>query len=154
MTVVLQGFKGLEGLLIDMGKAAADGDYTSTLLDIQSDLEEQERQMFQGEHAADGEPWAPLRPTTVAAKGHSRILYDLGELWASLTEAAAEGAIRELDSEGLTFGTDHRAARYHQDGTSRMPARPPVGLSEETADKAADRIAQRTLELSLEEVRA
>ena len=76
--------------------------------------------------------WAPLSPSTIAAKGHDTILVDTGDLMASLTEEGAEGALFEVNGSELHFGTNLTSedGTYYpgllRTGTSRMPARDPL----------------------------
>lgn len=70
----------------------------------------------EGRFASGG--WAPLADSTVARRGSAHpILDDHGDLRASLTDAAAKGAIRQVTSDSLFVGTDIDYARFHQTGT-------------------------------------
>ena len=72
----------------------------------------------------DGDPWAPLSPSTLAARArkgtgskfYAAILRDTGVLFNSL--------YAEVSSDEIVIGTNTEYARYHHEGTSRMPARP------------------------------
>jgi len=129
-----------------IGQQVSAMDYSETLGDFLPTIAEQHAEMFGGEHDSNGSPWAQLAPSTVARKGHSRILFETGALMESLVSVGGENNIAESFPRGLVFGTSDEKALFHQNGTSRMPARPPVGLSEETLDKLVDRVADATVE--------
>jgi hypothetical protein len=58
------------------------------------------------------------------------ILQVTGGLKLSLTRPDAKYAVWDVSDNAITFGTTHPAAIFHQRGTSRMPARPPIDPSE------------------------
>lgn len=93
-----------------------------------------ETRQFDTEGASGGTPWQDLAPSTVATKarhaGAYRILQETGVLFDSLTSKGATGNIFEVGPDHLRLGTDVPYATFHQTGTSRMPARPPVKLNE------------------------
>lgn len=121
-------------------------DYSQTLQDFMPVLAEQEAGMFAGEYDSSLTDWTPLKPSTVARKGHDRILVDTGALRESLVHVGGPGNINEVAPRGMLFGTEVEYAGFLQDGTSRMPSRPPVGISDETLDKLCERIADATVE--------
>lgn len=135
----------------EIGPKIKDGNFVSAFEKIEEDLHEQHDQMFQHGRDAGGTPWKPLRPLTIARKGHAIVLIEFGDLYESLI-SRANNAIRELYEQEMTFGTSDPKAVFHQHGTSRMPARPPVGISDETTDMAAQHVADRALDLALEEI--
>lgn len=53
-------------------------------------------------------------------------LYNTGTLKASLTDAGAEGAIRDITPYGFTFGTSLHYAKFLARGTKRMAAKPVI----------------------------
>jgi phage gpG-like protein len=59
------------------------------------------------------------------------ILTRTGALRESLTSKSGAAAIYEPEPQQLTLGTRIKYAEFHQTGTSRMPARPPVGISDD-----------------------
>jgi phage gpG-like protein len=86
-----------------------------------------ERQQFASEGGFASAGWAPLADSTVRSRGSAHpILVEHGDLSASLTDATAKGAIRDITSDSLFVGTDVDHAPFHQTGTSRMPRRRPV----------------------------
>lgn len=72
-----------------------------------------------------GGAWAPLAPATVARKGTNNILVDTGRLLGSIAAHVA--------GTSATIGTSVAYAGYLQGGTSRMPAREFLGLSDANA---------------------
>jgi phage gpG-like protein len=52
-----------------------------------------------------------------------------GRLKSALTQQDHPDAIADIQPDRLTFGTRIPYALYHQLGTQRMPARPPIKLS-------------------------
>jgi phage gpG-like protein len=105
-------------------------------------LLELEGQQFASEgHRASG-GWEPLADSTLEHKHGPSILDETGELRASLTERGGPHQIWDVGDEFLLFGTDVDYASFHQTGTSRMPRRRPLELTE--ADRAgAVKILQR-----------
>lgn len=96
-----------------------------------------------------GTAWAPLAPSTIAAKGHSNILVDTNRLLNSLTGPGPD-AIRRVEGQRgnyqLVFGTNVEYAVFHDTGTATMPARPAVGFSDETLDKMTDHVLDGAVE--------
>jgi len=87
---------------------------------------------FQSEGSRAG-GWAPLSPAYAARKAQEwpgrPILQRRRVLMRTLTVKGEPGQIRRLTTESMTLGTSHKAARFHQEGTRHMPARPPIALS-------------------------
>ena len=70
-----------------------------------------------------GNAWAKLRPSTIARKGHGRIMIETGE---TLQQTRA----RTLPGGGIALRTGPKAA-WHMDATANRPARrvmPAFGL--------------------------
>lgn len=134
-------------LFADLNQAVQDADYSETLEAFMPRMAEQEAGMFAGEFDSNLEPWAPLKPSTIKRKGHDRILVESGDLRKSLVSVGGPGNISEVAPKGMLFGTDVEYASFLQEGTSRMPARPPVGISVETLDKLCDAVADATIEM-------
>lgn len=82
----------------------------------------------------EGPGWAPLSPVTIAKRrkgtaqgaglAEIRILQDTGTLRASVTAPMHPQGIRKKTTWTLEVGTRTKYAKYHQYGTSKMPARP------------------------------
>lgn len=70
-----------------------------------------------------GNAWAPLRPSTIARKGHDRIMVETGETLHQTRAATLPGG-------GIALRTGHKAA-WHMQPTENRPARrvmPAFGL--------------------------
>ena len=136
----------LDAVIDDLKTQASELDYTQEMTDFLPELASYEAGMFAGEFDSSLVDWEPLRPSTIKRKGHDRRLFDMGALRDSLVHIGGSGNIAEAFPHGLIFGTDIEYAGYLQDGTSRMPARPPVGISEETIDKLCEVVADATVD--------
>ena len=108
-----------------------------------------EREQFasQGAHGASGS-WAPLSPAyakykAIAFAGQP-ILRATTSLYESLTSSGGHDSVLRMDAQELTIGTQREGATAHQRGTPKMPARPPISLTE--ADK---RRLQKAIQLPL-----
>jgi len=67
-----------------------------------------------------GKAWAPNAPSTIARKGHARVMVETG---ATLDETRAV----PMGGAGVSLRTGHKAA-WHLEATSNRPARPVVPL--------------------------
>jgi phage gpG-like protein len=94
---------------------------------------EQNRRVF----AAEGlpGPWAPLSPAYAAWKAKrypgKSILRRTDRLYESLTQRSPD-TVWEITPRTIRFGTRVPYWKYHQTGTRRMPARPPLVLLDAT----------------------
>lgn len=149
MSTTIDDISELEDILGEMRFAVRDRDYVKPLQAISDDLEEQHDKMFQEGREASGEPWKPLKPRTISNKGHGIILFEFEDLWKSLV-GNTEDSIREIHEQEMTWGTADPKARFHQEGTAHMPARPPVGISDETLDRAAEHVADHVVQIAAE----
>jgi len=82
-----------------------------------------EQEVWSTQGSAIGFHWAT--PAEADRKSDPQLLVATGALRASLTNEGAGELAGELE---LRFGTDVPYARFHQHGTSRMPARPIMGM--------------------------
>lgn len=79
------------------------------------------RIMIEGQFA--GGAWAPLKPYTIAWKGHAtKLIHTDGMHQSWVTKGAPGNISRETARTGM-FGSDHGLVHWHQWGTSRMVAR-------------------------------
>lgn len=109
------------------------GNMTEAMDDVFALLFRIERKQFDSQGGYGSGGWAALAPSTVARKRRlgldPRILRETGALFKSVTgKASTNVALPKKD--GLVFGTTIEYGRFHQLGTSRMPARPVVELPE------------------------
>ncbi len=78
--------------------------------------------------------WAALADSTVTEKARlgqdPRILIATGRLKESLTRKFDPDHVETLSRDSLVLGTTVTYGIYHQTGTSRMPRRPPLALSD------------------------
>jgi len=125
-----------------------DGDFSAVFGVVEADLEESTAQLFAAEKSPDGLPWADRKDN----KPHP-ILRLTGRLWGSVAASDPPYAVREQYDAGATkvfvFGTDAPYAKFHQDGTSKMPARPFLGWTPETRSRAIDLVVDRAIQLVL-----
>jgi phage gpG-like protein len=100
---------------------------------IAEDIREQIGEQFatEGERGSGG--WAPLQESTIAAKAaaglDSHILQATHALMESLTGTGGDH-IEQVTDDSLLFGSSISYGKFHQKGTSRMPARKPVDFTE------------------------
>lgn len=80
-----------------------------------------------------GQRWAPLRTAYLLwkMKHHpgTKILELSGDLRRSLTDSGDVNAIQEETKDELYISSRVPYGRYHQTGTTRMDARPPIALT-------------------------
>lgn len=94
-----------------------------------------ETEQFESEGAAGASgKWAALSDVyakykEVAHPGQPILRAD-DNLYQSLTDPEAVGAVLRPEADSLTIGTSVPYATAHQRGTRRMPARPPISLAE------------------------
>ena len=83
--------------------------------------------------AAEGRPaWAQLRPRTVARRGSAHpILIDGGDFYRSVSRRNAKDNIFRVTRQAGEFGSRNKVAKFHQEGTKFMAARPWATVSEE-----------------------
>lgn len=94
-----------------------------------------EREQFESEGAAGASGrFAPLSASYARSKQTSHpdkpVLRADDDLFVSLTDPEAAGAILRPEPDSLTIGTSVPYAIFHQRGTRHMPARPPISPSE------------------------
>lgn len=126
--------------------------------DIGTNFREQVAEQFAARGSLPGVRginWAPLAPRTIALrKGGNRQLVRTGALMNSYITPGAPSNISNISNDKARFGSSNRKlngshkmkpiARFHQEGTRRMTARPVVlwsrPLDEAIVDAFADHI--------------
>jgi phage gpG-like protein len=144
----VQGAAGLDEYLNDFFQEAVELDLEPAMEAEFGHLERLHETYFDNERAPDGSPWAPLAPSTIARKGHNRILIETDAMRKSLVDQSGD-SIRELaraSTQGLSFGTNDPKSPFHTKGTGRMPAREHIGVTEDYADQLAERTADFIVE--------
>ena len=136
ITYDVHGDEQVEHRLLGMGTRAIEGRPVLEL--IAEQMREAERDLFLTSGASAGEPWEPLKESTLrkkAAAGYptapNSVLIATSDLERSLTESGGDN-IEWISDDELIFGTSDPKAGFHADGTENMPARPPLAFSELT----------------------
>lgn len=112
-----------------------------------------ETEQFESEGArgASGK-WTPLAPVTKLFKETvfpgQAILRQTDDLFHSLTSPDAVGAIVRPERDELTLGSAVPYALFHQRGTGRMPARPPISLTDNDKRQIIKSIQVRLVEFA------
>lgn len=124
-----------------IGIAGRASDITGAGPALVDELRAAERRQFESEGRAGSGGWAPLAESTIAAKGHDRILRDTDALFEALTGDSGDSVV-VTDADGVDFGATLDYAGLHQTGTTRMPRRRPAQLADRDRQNLV-RILQR-----------
>lgn len=100
---------------------------------ILADMRRLEIELFETEGRGE---WPELSAATIERKAQlgypSKILQATEALYDSLAGGlASAGHVERITEDEVVYGTTVPYSRYHQDGTARMPARPPVDVREQ-----------------------
>ena len=94
-----------------------------------------------------GAPWAPLAESTLRQKGHDTILVDTGDYRDSFEmNVTTSAGLGPTGGSGiLEIASESDVAKWHEFGTSRMPARPVLQptarwLAEQGTDRFEDHL--------------
>ena len=100
---------------------------------------------FRTEGAHYGAKWAPRKASTVKARTPKPILRDTGTLMKSFFVADGGG-------DAFAVATPVRYAKYHETGTSEMPARPvmPFDKDGNPRSPAVERAVRRAMEARIQ----
>lgn len=148
MAETVQGFEGLNQFMVELEREAMEINLAPAMEVELSELEREHGEYFATATGPDGQPWAPLAPSTIKRKGHATILIDSDAMHKSLVEQAGD-SIREIvqgSTQALGFGTHDPKSPFHASGTPRMPARPHMGMTEQYVDKMVERTADFVVE--------
>jgi hypothetical protein len=102
---------------------------------------ERERRMFETRGASSGVYWSPLKASTVKRKTREGVddpfapLRGKDTLMDSLSVRGAEYQELEVTDDSFYLATSHPAAEFHAEGTSDMPARPPLIIPKKHAQE-------------------
>lgn len=138
LTLVIEAFgeKEMSRTLLRFADNAAD--MSVAFDEVHDEFIAAENAQFAGQGVGPSGPWAPLAPSTAAAKARlgidSRILYGpTGNLLASLTGTGSD-AIYTKSADSAFFGSNVDYGKYHQSraARTRLPRRPLVDLTNST----------------------
>lgn len=141
--------QGITEILVDVQKSFEVYDFDPILDLLETELQEHHTDHFALERAPDGTDWPQLAPSTIARKGHNRILFEFGDLMASLTEHGPDAIRRKTTtatSGEIIFGTSDFKSSKHQSGTSKLPKREHVGMSEIFVDSTVETVTDSVVE--------
>lgn len=96
-------------------------------------------------YSSGGGTWAPLAPSTVAEKKAEGFPPDkVVRTYALRNSLTPDGSMHvcRMIADGIEVGTSDPIAEYHQNGTERMPARPPVNPPTQAAESQMMRSAR------------
>lgn len=110
---------------------------------VEPDFERIQREQFASQGArGEGGSWTPLSPAYALAKARRfpgrPILEATGRLKGSLTGRGHPDSFRRLTPTSYERGTNVPYASAHARGTARMPARPPIGVTEADVTRWAE----------------
>lgn len=109
-----------------------------------------EKEHFGAEGNGKSGKWASLSSPyreIKAKKWGTPILQRTKRLYKSLTQKTGDSVVEEKDLE-LTLGTSVPYGGYHQKGTKKMPARPPIDMTEEQAKRLVEPIKKHLRQLA------
>ena len=123
---------GQEQILVGFSRLAEDiQDWSEVFQDIGADFHEMEARQFDSEGGYGGTPWAPLSKNYAAWKARNFPGNQILVLSGQLKESLIEGDADIIEAMHAFYGTRLPVASFHQFGTSRMPARPVVFMTDE-----------------------
>jgi phage gpG-like protein len=108
------------------------------------------KRQFDEQGSVDTGKWSPLSPPYARFKARVRpgrplLVFD-GDLRKEMTVPGK--GVYEVGPKGMTVGTDISYAKYHQNGTPNMPARPLIGTPREADKRQFEKILQRWIQES------
>lgn len=99
------------------------------------------RDAFTSSASPAGEDWPPRKHV---GDGHP-LLIDTGRLLQS-SVGTGEGRVLEVTGREFNIGSNVKYASYHQHGTSKLPKRPYMGMSEKHQADGEEVIADAVME--------
>lgn len=138
---LIRRINGVKGKVKDLRKAWKK---------IGEDFRKTEEKVFNGQGAyGSRSQWTPLTPKYKEWKqSHypgKPILQLSGNLKSSLTKKSA-GHIEIITATSITLGSNDKKFKWHQKGTNKMVARPPITFTEYQAEKWAKIIRDDIME--------
>lgn len=138
MTLVIEAFGETEVSRTLLRFADNAADMSEAFDEVHEEFIAAEKAQFEGQGVGPSGPWAPLAPSTAAAKARlgidSRILYGAtGNLMASLTGSGSD-AVYTKAADSVVFGSNTDYGKYHQSRQprTRLKRRPVIDLSDAT----------------------
>ncbi|MFG0240459.1 MAG: phage virion morphogenesis protein [Gimesia chilikensis] len=130
------------GLFVLLEQAYNEAGYNTQFSQFRRDLQKSHGAYFRSQAGPSGEAWRPLAPSTIKAKGHSRILFRTGRLEKSLKgdSSDSEYAIND-QGRGMHWGTSVPYSVFHQRGGGRLPRREHIGATTTQVDALVEKIA-------------
>jgi phage gpG-like protein len=131
ITYEIHGVPAIHHELVRIRDRALNG--APVLAAILADMRKLEIELFDTEGRGE---WPELSAATLERKAKegypSKILQATEQLYDSLSGGlSSAGHVERITEDEIVFGTTVPWARYHQEGTAKMPARPPVDVREE-----------------------
>jgi len=105
-------------------------------------VQAEEQEAFKSEGTTQGQGWAPLKASTLERRGPGKILQQSGRLRDSLTRQTRDTIIQGKGRR-LVIASNVPYAKYHQRGTGRMTARPPMLATKRMARAVAQAVTKR-----------
>ena len=149
-TETLDDIADLVGVFEDVARSFDDITYEPILVALSPKLQELHKTYFESQTDPAGAKWKPLAPSTIARKGHDRILWETSALEQSLVTVTGD-SVRDVIAEGfqewLIWGTSVEYAMYHQEPgpTSRLPQRKHVGVTAEFIEELQLEVTEHTI---------
>lgn len=171
MTTVVNGFGELSGLFLGIQKEFETADFKRPLLEFTNTLRATHARGFAESRSPGGEPWREWYWRDPQASNNHKTLEVSSRLKQSVITRNADH-VERVDRRYLEFGTSVEYAATHQDGAKvvtaiplvgrrggylpagtliTIPARPFVGMSEETVQVAVDGMADHAVAAILPE---
>lgn len=126
MQIQIKAYGTEEASSVLFGIAARANDLGPILDTLHDRFRDMESRQFSGQGVYSGK-WAPDKPKTIARKvkrGQDiRILHATRRLRRSLTDKRNADHVFEFTNDKMAIGTRVPYARFHQEGTKKMPQR-------------------------------
>lgn len=107
-------------------------DFRPAFEEMRTDFMQVETEQFATEGGRSGQPWPPLSPTYAAWKAKHYPGAPILQLTRTMLAQLSAGTGMQIDMQPMSLRMTPLVpwAKWHQTGTARMPARPPVVLTE------------------------
>lgn len=136
----ITGLEDFVGLIAAATQVAKDPFKLEGKKSIRAAFFQEQKKVFDSEGQAQGARWEALKASSLRYRKPGKILHQSGRLRDSLTSANEGDTVIQVFKDKLILGSRVPYARFHQTGTDRMKARPPLVATQ----KLADTLAQAT----------